>query len=119
AFLANATGDTERAARIAEANATETRNNRLARASASWMMLRTRVLFDQGELEEAKTVAEAVLDIAQDLELGGFADLTAGSALFRIALVQSDRQAVQRYRHFAEDLLANPSLHRAGAWLLA
>ena len=119
AFLANATGDTERAARIAEANATETRNNRLARASASWMMLRTRVLFDQGELEEAKTVAEAVLDIAQDLELGGFADLTAGSVLFRIALVQSDRQAVQRYRHFAEDLRANPSLHRAGAWLLA
>lgn len=119
AFLVNAMGDTERAARIAEANAMETRNNHLARASASWMMLRTRVLFDLGELEEAKTVAEAVLDIAQDLELGGFADLTAGSVLFRIALIQSDRPAVQRYRHFAEDLRDNPALHRAGAWLLA
>lgn len=119
AFLANSLGDTDRAGRIAEANAIETRSNHLARATASWMMLRTRVLFDQGDLEGARTLAEAVLDLAQDLELGGFAALTAGSVLFRIALVQADRGGTERYRHFAESLCADPTFERAGSWLLA
>ncbi|MBF4613431.1 helix-turn-helix transcriptional regulator [Curtobacterium sp. VKM Ac-1376] len=119
AFLANALGDTERAGRIAEANAIETRRNHLARPTAAWMMLRTRVLFDQGHLEDAKTLAESVLDLAEDLELGGFAALTAGSVLFRTALVQADHAAADRYRRFAEDLRADPTFERAGAWLLA
>ncbi|UXN23127.1 AAA family ATPase [Curtobacterium flaccumfaciens] len=54
AFLAGALGDTDRAGRIAEANAIETRRNHLARPTAAWMMLRTRVLFDQGRLEEPR-----------------------------------------------------------------
>ena len=118
AFLANSLGETERAARIAEANAIETRSNHLARAMASWMMLRTRVLFDLGALEDAKTLAESVLDLAEDLELGGFAALTAGAVLFRVALAQADRAAVERYRHFADALRSDPTFERAGTWLL-
>jgi DNA-binding CsgD family transcriptional regulator/tetratricopeptide (TPR) repeat protein len=119
AFLAGALGDTERAGRIAEANAIEARRNHLARPSAAWMMLRTRVLFDQGHLEDAKTLAESVLDLAEDLELGQFAALTAGSVLFRTALLQGDRAAAARARHHAEALRADPAFARSGSWLLA
>ncbi|MBO9050408.1 ATP-binding protein [Curtobacterium flaccumfaciens] len=119
AFLAGALGETDRAGRIAEANAIETRRNHLARPTAAWMMLRTRVLFDQGRLEDAKTSAESVLDLAEDLELGQFAALTAGTVLFRTALLQGDRSAADRTRHFAEALHADPAFARSGSWLLA
>lgn len=119
AFLAGALGDTDRAGRIAEANAIETRRNHLGRPTAAWMMLRTRVLFDQGRLEDAKTSAESVLDLAEDLELGQFAALTAGTVLFRTALLQGDRSAADRTRRFAEALHADPAFARSGSWLLA
>lgn len=119
AFLANSLGDTGRAGRIAEANAIETGNNHMARAMAMWMMVRTRVLFDQGALEDAKTLGESALDLAVDLELGSFAAATAGAVLFRIGLVQADRAAVTRHRHHVDALVANPASHLAGRWLLA
>jgi DNA-binding CsgD family transcriptional regulator/tetratricopeptide (TPR) repeat protein len=119
AFLADSLGDTRRAVRIAEAKCLETDSNHLARAMASWMMLKARVLFDQGDLEEAKTVAESALDVAEDLELDGLAELTGASVLFRAALVQGDRAGMHQHRHHAEALLGRPTLERVGSWLLA
>lgn len=119
AFLANSLGDTDRAVRIADANREETDRSHLARAMASWMMLKARVLFDRGDLEEAKNVAESVLDVAGDLELQGFAELTGAAVLFRAAVVQGDRAGVEQHRHHAEALLNRPAFERAGSWLLA
>jgi DNA-binding CsgD family transcriptional regulator len=119
AFLANALGDTERAERIAEANVIETRGGRLARPMTSWMLVRSRVLLDQGRLDDAKTLAESVLDRADELELGRLVDVTAGAVLFRVAIARADRAGMDAHRQFAERLSVSDGLQRAGRWLLA
>lgn len=119
AFLANAVGNSRKAFRIAEDNIEETRRTHSGVAMAFWLMVRCRVLFDLGELDEAKAQAETVMAMAQELDLGDFAQATAGVVLYRVALLEGDfatcQARVARVRQMAE----GESLHLSGQWLLA
>ncbi|SMG18735.1 Predicted ATPase [Agreia pratensis] len=119
AFLSNSLGDGESALRIADNNLAETTRRREAPAMAFWMMLRSRVLLDLGRLDDAKTQAEAVLAIAQDLQLGDFADATAGYVVFRVALYQGDSAEIGRNRDFVRAMSDGPGLFKVGRWLSA
>jgi DNA-binding NarL/FixJ family response regulator len=119
AFLANSLGNGETALRIAEGNLTETTRRRDAPAMAFWMMLRARILLDLGRLDEARTQAEAVMDMAEELQLGDFAHATAGLVLFRVALYQADRASLQQVSGIVRAMSDSQALHRVGNWLAA
>ncbi|SMQ73747.1 LuxR C-terminal-related transcriptional regulator [Agreia sp. VKM Ac-1783] len=119
AFLSSSLDDGETALSIADRNLAETTRRRDAPAMAFWMMLRSRVLLDLGRLDDAKTQAEAVLAIAGDLQLGDFADATAGYVVFRVALYQGDTAEVERSRGFVKAMSDGPGLFKVGRWLSA
>ncbi|WP_170159986.1 helix-turn-helix transcriptional regulator [Frondihabitans australicus] len=119
ACLANSTGDTARADRITQDGIAETEALHDIVATSFWTMFRSRVLLDQGRLDEAKTLAEAALELADDLENGFISQSTIGLVLFRVALLQADRPALDRYRRFAVSMAASQPLRRIGKWLLA
>jgi len=119
ANLANSTGAIDTALAVVEANLAESRRTRSAVAMALWMMMRSRVLLDQGQLDEARLQAETVVDLADDLALGDITQVTAGMVLLRVALHQGDRAALERRLEAAEGLAGNLAMHRAGAWMLA
>jgi DNA-binding NarL/FixJ family response regulator len=119
AFLANSVGECARALSIAEQNIDDARRTRSAVATAYWTMLKSRVLFDLGDLAEAKSQAEAVMAMAEELGLGDFAQATAGVVLYRVALHEGDNAACQAGLVAVRAMVDGPALHLAGTWLLA
>lgn len=119
AFLADSTGDVRRALRIADEGLAETTRRRNAIAMAFWGMVRSRVLLDLGDLEEAKLQAETVMDLAVELGLGDFGRATAGLVLLRVALFQGDRPACDAALASAREMADGESLHLTGSWHLA
>lgn len=119
AFMRNSLGDCRGALADVEAGLSESRRARSVIAEAFWMMLRARVLYDLGALEEARTQSEAVLDLAAELQLGDFANATAGVVLFRIALHTGDRGLLEDTRPLVTALADGTGLTRTGRWNLA
>ena len=119
AFLANSSGDSLEALRIADARVEETRRTRSAIAMAFWSMVRTRALFDLGRLDDAKLQAETVMTMAEELVLGDFAQATAGVVLYRVALHQGDYAACAALIDSVRAMAGGRPLHLPGTWLLA
>ena len=119
AFLANSLGDGPGALMLAEANVEETHRTRNGVAMAFWTMVRARVLFDLGRLDEAKTQAEIVMSMAEELGLGDFAQATAGLVLYRVALHQGDQIVCRSWLPQIQAMADGVPLHLAGTWLLA
>jgi len=119
AFLTNATGSGRSALQIVEARIEATQRTRSGIALAFWTMVKCRVLFDLGELEDAKAQAETVMSMTADLELGDFAKATAGVVLYRVALLQGDFAAGQAHESGAREMADGAALHLSGSWLLA
>ena len=119
AFLANSVGECSRALRLAEASIDDAGRTRSAVAMAYWTMLKSRVLFDLGDLAEAKSQARTVMDMADELGLGDFAQATAGVVLYRAALHEGDNAACRAGLDGVRAMADSPALHLAGTWLLA
>jgi DNA-binding CsgD family transcriptional regulator len=119
AFLANAVGKGGEALRIVERRIEETQRTRSAIALAFWTMVKCRTLFDLGELEEARAQAETVMTMASELDLGDFAQATAGVVLYRVALLEGDYAACQAQSESVRAMADGSALHLTGSWLLA
>ena len=119
AFLANATGEGRAALELTNRRLNETQRTRSGIALAFWTMVKCRVLFDAGELEDAKAQAETVMTMASDLELGDFAQATAGVVLYRVALLVGDYAACQVQVAGVRAMADGAALHLTGSWLLA
>ncbi|MET4584115.1 DNA-binding CsgD family transcriptional regulator [Conyzicola nivalis] len=119
AFLANAAGEGREALRITEGRIEETQRTRSAIALAFWTMVKCRTLFDLGDLEEARAQAETVMTMAADLDLGDFAQATAGVVLYRVALLEGDYAACQAQSGKVRAMADSAALRLTGSWLLA
>jgi DNA-binding CsgD family transcriptional regulator/tetratricopeptide (TPR) repeat protein len=119
AFLANAVGEGRDALQMAERRVEETQRTRSGIALAFWTMVRCRVLFDLGKLEDAKSQAETVMTMAAELELGDFAQATAGVVLYRVSLLEGDSAACQAQADRVRTMVDGPSLRLSGLWLQA
>lgn len=119
AFLHNSMGDPEFALQLADLGLSEARAAGSAVAEAFWMMVRTRVLYDGGRIDEARVLAEAVLALSAELGLGDFANATAGVVLFRISLHTGDAQIRAQAKPIVEALATSTAVTKAGRWLLA
>jgi DNA-binding CsgD family transcriptional regulator len=119
AFLRNSLGHSDEALRLADAGLSEVRAAKNVIAEAYWMMLRSRTLYDLGRLEDARTQAETVLELALQLDLGDFANATAGVVLHRIALHTGDIKLRDEATPLVQSLADGAGLTRTGRWSLA
>lgn len=119
AFLLAGTGRCDEALRLTDDGLAVARAARNVVAETYWMMVRSRVLYDAGRLDEARTQAETVLDLSTMLGLGDFTDATAGVVLHRIALRTGDVLLRDRMRPLIHRLASGPGLARTGMWSLA
>lgn len=119
AFMRNSLGHGMEALRIIETGLIEASAASNVIAEAYWMMVRARTLFDLGRLEEARTQAETVLDLASDLGLGDFTNATAGIVLHRVAIYTGDNELLESTRPLVEQLARSTGLTRTGRWSLA
>lgn len=119
AFMRNSLGHGAEALQIVEAGMSEAGVASNVITEAYWMMVRTRTLFDLGRLEEARTQAETVLDLAAELHLGDFTNATAGIVLHRIAIYTGDNKLLKFARPLVEKLAKGIGLTRTGRWSLA
>ncbi|WP_160132901.1 AAA family ATPase [Microbacterium sp. SLBN-146] len=119
AFMHNSMGECRRALAEVDAGLADARRAHSVIAEAYWMMLRARVLYDLGVLDEARAQSEAVLDLASELQLGDFANATAGIVLFRIALHIGDVALLEQTRPLVSALADGVGLTRTGRWNLA
>ncbi|WP_431863231.1 AAA family ATPase [Microbacterium algeriense] len=118
AFLHNSLGDPDRALAMVDAGLADSRRAHAVVAEAYWMMIRARVLYELGRLEDARVQAESVLSLSEELNLGDFAHATAGVVLFRIALHTGDVQARAQAGPIMTALAEGPGVTRAGRWML-
>ena len=119
AFMHNSTGDCELALRMSDDGLAEARAARNVIAEAYWMMLRSRVLYHLGRIEDARTQAETVLELGEQLGLGDFMNATAGIVLHRISLRTGDVELRDRVRPLIQGLADGVGLTRTGTWSLA
>ncbi len=119
AFMRNTLGDGEGALRLVEAGLLEARSGRHVTAEAYWLMVKARALYDLGRLDDARVLAETVLDLAAQLGLGDFANATAGIVLHRVGLHTGDIRLREQIRPLVEELAAGTTLTRTGRWALA
>ena len=119
AFLANATGHSREALRLTQLSVDEMQRTHSGIALAFWTMVRCRVLFDLGEFVDARAQAETVMTMAEELDLGDFAQLTAGVVLYRLALHEGDYAACRAQGAAIRAMAAKASVHLSGKWLLA
>lgn len=119
AFMRNSLGHSREAVQLADAGLSEVRAARNVIAEAYWMMLRSRALYDLGRLEDARTQAETVLELALQLDLGDFANATAGVVLHRIALHTGDIKLRDEASPLVRELSEKAGLTRTGRWSLA
>jgi DNA-binding CsgD family transcriptional regulator/tetratricopeptide (TPR) repeat protein len=118
-FMLNSLGRCEEALRAVETGLGTARHAKHAIAEAYWMMVRARVLYDMGRLDEAREQAETVLELSEILHLGDFANATAGVVLHRIAIDSGDVELRAVAQPLVEALANGVSLTRTGRWSLA
>ncbi|MFI5938266.1 AAA family ATPase [Actinoplanes sp. NPDC051494] len=84
-----------------------------------WTLDRCRLLYDAGRLEDARSEAEGVLAMADELGAGNYADCTALMTLARIAVHTGDPRAARAYAADARRMLDDPApiVRRTGRWL--
>lgn len=119
AFMRNSTGQCEEALRMTDDGIIEARAARNVIAEAYWMMVRSRVLYHLGRIDDARTQAETVLELGERLGLGDFANATAGVVLHRISLRTGDVELRERMRPLIQSLADGVGLTRTGNWSLA
>lgn len=117
-FMLNTMGSPARALALADEGIARARSARSVFAEAFQMMVRSRFLYDAGNLEEARLQAESVADLAAELQLGDFSNATAGIVLFRIALHTGDAALADRLRPMITALSEGSGVTRAGRWTL-
>lgn len=118
-FMLNSLGDCEGALLTVDNALHRARAGRYAVAEAYWMMVRSRVLYDLGRLVDAREQAETVLELADILHLGDFANATAGVVLHRIAIDTGDVELRAVSHPLVATLADSGSLSRTGNWSLA
>jgi tetratricopeptide (TPR) repeat protein len=118
-FMLNSLGWCEEALRAVDSGLGTARHAKHAIAEAYWMMVRARVLYDMGRLDEAREQAETVLELSEILHLGDFANATAGVVLHRIAIDSGDVELRGSAQPLVEALANGVSLTRTGRWSLA
>ncbi|WP_382304005.1 LuxR C-terminal-related transcriptional regulator [Herbiconiux sp. UC225_62] len=119
AFLRNSSGRCDEALPLTDDGLAEARAAKSVVAEAYWMMVRSTVLYHLGRLDEARTQAETVLELGEQLGLGDFMNATAGVVLHRIGLRTGDLELRERARPLIEQLAAGSGLTRTGRWSLA
>nr|WP_254069325.1 LuxR family transcriptional regulator [Herbiconiux sp. VKM Ac-2851] len=119
AFMRNSTGHCDEALRLTDDGLAEVRAAKNVLAEAYWMMVRSRVLYSLGRLDEARAQAETVLELGEQLGLGDFMNATAGVVLHRISLRTGDVPLRERVRPLIQSLADSVGLTRTGRWSLA
>ena len=119
AFMRNSTGHCREALRLTDDGLADARAAKNVIAEAYWMMVRSRVLYTLGRLEDARAQAEAVLELGEQLGLGDFMNATAGIVLHRISLRTGDVSLRERVRPLVQSLADGVGLTRTGHWSLA
>lgn len=119
AFMRNSTGHCAEALRLTDEGLAEARAAKNVIAEAYWMMVRSRVLYDVGRLDDARAQAETVLELGEQLGLGDFMNATAGIVLHRISLHTGDIPLRERVRPLVQSLADGVGLRRTGQWSLA
>lgn len=118
AFMRNSAGFCREAAELIDDGLAQARAASNILAEAYWMMTRARVLYDLGQLDEARTQAETVMDLGTQLGLGDFLHATAGVVLHRIALRTGDTRLRDESRPLVQRLAEGDGLTRTGQWSL-
>jgi DNA-binding CsgD family transcriptional regulator len=119
AFMRNSTGHSEEALRMTDDGLAESRAAKNVIAEAYWMMVRSRVLYHLGRIDDARTQAETVLELGEQLGLGDFTNATAGIVLHRVSLRTGDVELRERVRPLVQSLADGVGLKRTGTWSLA
>ena len=119
AFMRNSAGYCEEALRLTDDGLAEARAARNVIAEAYWMMVRSRVLYSLGRLDDARAQAETVLELGEQLGLGDFMNATAGIVLHRISLRIGDVPLREKVRPLIQSLADSVGLTRTGKWSLA
>ncbi|MET0715108.1 MAG: LuxR C-terminal-related transcriptional regulator [Microbacterium sp.] len=119
AFMRNSRGDCSEALQMTDDGLHEARVARNVIAEAYWMMVRSRVLYHLGRIDDARTQAETVLELGEQLGLGDFMNATAGVVLHRISLRTGDIELRERMRPLIQGLADGVGLTRTGNWSLA
>lgn len=119
AFMRNSTGACASALTTVDAGLLAASRARNLPAQAYWQMARSRVLYDLGRLGEARLQSETVLDLAEELGLGDFANATAGIVLAKLALRTGDPALTQRVRPLVAALAEGNAVKLAGSWTQA
>ncbi|MFK0110003.1 LuxR C-terminal-related transcriptional regulator [Streptomyces sp. NPDC091217] len=121
AFMLNAAGRTTEALAESETGIRDTQQQGQAAAMRLWLMNRSRVLLDAGQLSDARAEAEAGTAMADELGMGNFADATLLYTLFRVALHTGDRDAAQAHAAEVKRMVGDPAIlvRNSGSWLLA
>jgi DNA-binding CsgD family transcriptional regulator/tetratricopeptide (TPR) repeat protein len=119
AFVRNSTGHCDEALEMTDDGLAQARAAKNVIAEAYWMMVRSRVLHDLGRLDDARTQAETVLELGEQLGLGDFMNATAGVVLHRVSLRTGDIELRDRVRPLIQGLAGGVGLTRTGTWSLA
>jgi DNA-binding CsgD family transcriptional regulator/tetratricopeptide (TPR) repeat protein len=114
-------GRCEQALAACAAGLAQAQHSGNAGAIGLWQLTRARILLDTGRLAEARTEAEATLDLNQDLGSGYRADVMALYTLGRVALWTGDRELVRRCAADAARMMGDDAvvIRGVGSWLTA
>jgi DNA-binding CsgD family transcriptional regulator len=120
-LLWNACGRVDEALEEADGGIRLAQHRGQAVAMQLWGATRSRVLFDAGRLEDARTEAEAAVSMVEELGSANFVDATAAYALGRVVLCEGAPGAIALARAHADRLGRDeaPLVRRAGHWLAA
>nr|WP_030559293.1 AAA family ATPase [Streptomyces aureocirculatus] len=118
-FLANAAGRSAEALAAAEDGIRTTRDQGRTAATRMWLMIRSRMLLDAGQLTDAR--ADAAAATSGDPGPGNLADLTLRYAMMRVALHTDDQQSARAYAAEARRMRGDsaPVVRHTGSWMLA
>ena len=121
AIALSMTGQCEQALAGCDAGLREAQRSGNAGAISLWRMTRARILLDTGRLADARTEAEATLDLNADLGAGYRADVMALYTLGRTGLWTDDRELVRRCAAAADRMMADDAVvvRGVGSWLTA
>lgn len=119
AFMRNSLGHCAEAIKLTQKGLAEASAANNVIAETYWRMVFTRSLYDYGRLEDARTQAETVLELATQVGLGDFTNATAGIVLHRIALHTGDVELRESVLPRVQQLADGVGLTRTGTWHLA
>jgi DNA-binding CsgD family transcriptional regulator/tetratricopeptide (TPR) repeat protein len=114
-------GRCEQALTACEAGLAQAQRSGNAGAIGLWQMTRARILLDTGRLADARTEAEAALDLSEDLGSGYRSDVMALYTLGRVGLWTGDRELVRRCAADADRMMGDDAIviRGVGSWLTA